>query len=873
MTGPDPGTGIDPGILEVQRDDSGRPHLSVTFLLGRTPAPHEPIGALVLSATVSVGLVSRLDNLVWIGFNLEVADPVRAESHGPFGSAALATTLAGEEAQRLLAALAAGRGGPTLELQARRSDQTTAYWLFDLAEVLAPVLAVDPSAFVHLVTVEGGTVREVFRPRAATRTRGPGDPGPMVLRKQVITPIAQVVRPDISSRLELHTIGHVAPRKDQLLGIHVDPQEVGPILGSGALLDDRGGASHWYLPEVTLERPATGADAETSPFRFDLATSGHQPDGTPGLEATVVLTLAAGPSAATLEAWKQAGKPTLAPLPCSVQIGLRIPFLDAQGQTQVETVMATSVVQSGTFGDRGSTLQASFSLANNWARMAYGALSTPNFQTTAPTLRVTLDHAGWQSQGTVLPDKFLDLVATDKVVALRQRGDLSRPLAKTQIVSLAKAGVQLSPTLAKANLPIELRPGVVAWSWISRSSVVEVDAVMPCAEHGQLYRQAGDQGWVAIGCQPALNLGQTEYRTWQAETITSVSGVRVFRSLTQPGRFLVVPERYGIGRHPADDPVRSLRPTLLLTSTIDVDDPANILCVLAAALEPATNRAEFDLITAELEQRTNREVTLLSPGQAGLVPEVVWAVPGVRSLDSVPIDTGFTVVITTGIPGFLALKTLLTIGSVVGSARYRLPGGIEFASTLRLDLSNVVGPMEGPVRPARSGDEVTLTNPLARRVAVHRIVAGGTAVASPGLVLAPAASATVTLPAGAPDPISVDHSVEPGAESLDEARSYIEDLQLGLTFIATGDLVGIAGLEIASTFLGHTHEPFTLTAAQRSREREFVLPLTAYATDPALTFTVTAVGTDGTRTSTAPLTWPVRSRGVLIPIATPTQAS
>lgn len=872
MTGPDPGTEIDPGILEVQRDDSGRPRLSVTFLLGRTPAPHEPIGALVLSATISVGLVSRLDDLVWTGFSLEVADPVRAESHGPFGSAALATTLAGEEAQRLLTALAAGRGGPTLEFRARRSDQTTAYWLFDLAEVLAPVLAGDPSAFVHLVTVEGGTVREVFRPRVATRTRGPGDPGPMVLRHQVIMPIAQVVRPDLSARLELHTVGHIG-LKEQLLGIHVDPQEVGPVLGAGPLLDDRGGATHWYLPEVTLLRPTAGADAETSPFRFDLATSGHQPDGTPGLEATVLVTLAAGPSAATLQAWEQAGKPAMAQLPCSVQVGLRIPFRDAQGRAQVETVMATSVLQAGTFGDRGSTLQASFSLANNWARMAYGALSTPNFQTTPPTLQVILDHAGWQSQGTVLPDKFFDQVATNKLIALRQRGDLSRPLAKTQIASLAKAGVHLNPTLAKVNLPERLRPGVLAWSWISRSTAVEIDVVMPCAEHGQLYRQAGDQGWVAIGCQPALNLGQSEYRTWQAETITSVTGLRVFRSLTQPGRFLVVPERYGVGRHPASDSVRSLRPTLLLTSTIDVDDPANILCVLAAALEPVTNRAEFDLVAAELEQRTGREVTLLSPGQAGLVPDVVWAIPGVRSLDSVPVDTGFTVVITTGVPGFLALKTLLTTGSVVGSARYRLPGGIEFASTLRLDLSNVVGPAEGPVAMVRTGDEITVTNLLGRRVAVHRIVAAGTVAASPEVVLAPATSATVALPAGSAEPITVDFSVEPGAESLDETRSYIEDLQLGITFIATGDLTSIAGLEIACVFLGHADEVFTLTAAQRSRERDFVLPLTAYATDPALTFTVTAVGTDGTRTSAPAVTWPVRSRGVLIPIDTPTQAS
>ena len=72
----------------------------------------------------------------------------------------------------------------------------------------------------------------------------------------------------------------------------------GPILDGSPLLGDRDGTSRWYLPELTLVVPPPGQDPDTSPFRYDLVTVGHQVDGSPGLEATVTVTLAAGPSAA-----------------------------------------------------------------------------------------------------------------------------------------------------------------------------------------------------------------------------------------------------------------------------------------------------------------------------------------------------------------------------------------------------------------------------------------------------------------------------------------------------------------------------------------------------------------------------------------------
>jgi len=844
-------------IAEIRLDPSGAPSCSCTFLLSRRPAPHEPISGLVVTATLALELRCDLEDLAWVEFSLEVAQPVRAESRGPFGTAALAATLAGDEARALLAALAGGGDGPDLVIRARRADGVTGRWRRPLADLIMPHLESSPERVVHLVTAAGGTVEEVFTPRS-TRTRGPGMEV-MLLRRDEAVPLAQVVRP--------HP-GIIRPllAENLLLATPLTPQESGPVLDGRPLLADRANDDRWYLPEVTLAVPTPGQEADVSPFRFDLAQVGLQSDGSPGLEATVVVTLLAGPSAATLAPWEAAGRPTLRVLPCVPQVGLHLPFRDDGGAARTELVTANSVVVSGVLGEAGSTLTATFLLQNNWARLAYGALSAPGFQAEPAVVEVGLAHSGWRAERT--PTKLpIDRLAGRKLVALRRRDDLAKPIASTQLLAMAKADVRLSPAFAMDRLDLA-DFGVIKHVRVSATATTRLPALVPCADHPQLYRQRAGDGWEAVGCRPALRLGETEYRPWQREPV-SAAGVAVFRSLTQPGRFLVIPERYSVGRYPAEDPERAFEPTLLLTSTIDVENPANIRCVLAAALESELDSADLALLAGELRQRLGRTVELVGPWQAGVAPEISWAVPGTDRVECVAIDTGFTLLLTTDVPGLLTLRTLLQRGGLVGSARYTVPGGDSAVSTLRLDLSRVVGPVEGPVTAQRDGDELRLTNRLDRRVSVNRIVGGGAGGASPALLLAPGEQATVTLPPGTPDPVSLDHTVEPGTETLDETRSYIEDLHLGVTFIATGSLNELAGLEVAATFLGTAAEPATLTASRRQVERQFILPLTTYATDPAVTFTVTAVAADGTRTSSPPVDWPVRSRGVLIPLPTP----
>lgn len=844
-------------IAEVRRDGSGAPVCSLTFLLSRTPAPHERISDLVISATVALELTCHLEDLARVEFDLETARPVSAMSRGPFGTAAVGTTVDGDEARALLAAVAAGSGGPNVVIRAERSDGARGVWCRGLVDLLQPVLAEGPGTVVHLAAVGGGEVRDVLPVRAA-RTRG-ADGEPMMLRGALAVPLTQAVRPRPATIRPLLA-------ESVLLATELRPLESGPVLTGEPMLADHRGDDTWFIPELSLQLPTPGQNPDDSPFRFDLEQVGHQADGSPGLEATLVVTLTAGRSLATREAWEAAGRPTLKPVPCSPQVGLAIPFRDA-GVDRVERVTANSFVVTKFLGEEGSKVTATFILQNDWARLAYGALSTPGFQTQPAVIEVGLAHSGWRAQRrpTRLP---AGIVVAPKILALRRRDDVTKPIARAQLQGMAKARVTLSPAAAFAKLDLA-RLDLVDYSLVSATATTTLPALIPCADHPELYRQRTTSGsWESVGCRPALRLGETEYRPWQPEPV-STPGVKVFRSLTQPGRFLAIPEQYAVGRYPGDDPARAFEPTLLLTSTIDVENPANIRCVLAAALEPEIDAADLDLLAGELRQRLARDVELVGPWQAGITPDINWAVPGSDTVECVAIDTGYTFMLTTDIPGLLTLKSLLQHGGLVGSARYVIPGGDPAVSTLRLDLSRVVGPPGGPVETARAGNELTLTNRLARRVSVDRIAAGGAVVATPSLLLAPGQHATVTLPAGTPDPVAIGHSVEPGTETLDETRSYIEDLSLGVTFVATGSLTGLAGLEVRAAFLGSDAEPLTLTASARQGERQFVLPLTIYAADPAVTFTVTAVADDGARTPSAPVDWPVRTRGVLIPLATP----
>lgn len=753
-----------------------------------------------------------------------------------------------------------------------------------VADLVAPAIAVEPQRYVHLVGAAGGRLDAVLpvRSTARTRARGGGGAPQMVFHGRVM-PVSAVLnpKPPVATHLELssqavaaHHVAYVVP-----LGM-VEATDDGVDRRPGPLVDDEDAAMWrdrwdraraWYAPEFTLVQPSTTDPPDRSPFRFELETGGHTLDGSTGVTAAVTVTLQARRSAATVSAWEEAGKPELSLVPLSaLSVQLAVPFRDERGQTRVERVTADRIEHDGALGQDGSRVTATFRLLDSWARLAYGALSTADFQSEPAAVVVSATLGGWRVRRHRPP--IIGLSKRWALSAHRPRdGRRARPTSQALLLDSPLASATVRPAWQVQPQLVD-RLERIDYEWARFAITESLTAFVSCETHGGVYRERRDGSWQAIGCRPALQLGETEYRTHVPVEVAAAAGTaRVYRSLQRPGRFLVVPTSYAVGRYEPEEGERAYRPTLLLHSTIDADVPSNIRCVLAASLQPVLPPFRRAAILKELKDTAHPDPKLELPFEAGVDWEVRWAAPA--DVECIPTTTGFDVICTTDVAGFLSLRSMLERGGLRGSATARLPGDVPLSSALQLGLDSVTGPFEsGPLELGTQRDgTIVVANRAGQRIALLGVALDGTKVADADVILEPGTTTHVEL-----DPVvgRVDaiFEADKGSEQLEEVRAYIEDLELGVIFVATSDPAdsGLAGLEIKTRFMGREDpEDLLLTTDRREAERSYTLPLTAFAADPVLEFTVTAVGADGARESGATTTWPVRTRGALVPIGPP----
>src|SRR5262249_48894551 len=83
-----------------------------------------------------------------------------------------------------------------------------------------------------------------------------------------------------------------------------------------------------------------------------------------------------------------------------------------------------------------------------------------------------------------------------------------------------------------------------------------------------------------------LRLGEISYRQYEELTGLAHTLFRIYRSLQQPGHFLVVPTTYRIARYAASQD-RAYRPALMVYVTVDPTAPTNNRVNLRTTLIPA----------------------------------------------------------------------------------------------------------------------------------------------------------------------------------------------------------------------------------------------------------------------------------------------
>jgi hypothetical protein len=346
-----------------------------------------------------------------------------------------------------------------------------------------------------------------------------------------------------------------------------------------------------------------------------------------------------------------------------------------------------------------------------------------------------------------------------------------------------------------------------------------------------------------------------------------------------PGRFLVLPKAYTISRFEPEDE-RAYRPAIYLYSNVDAVHPERTTCILMATLRPAIAPAARQALVDALRTAVHPKPILEWPTELPIDARCTWAIPGASGAfqivpTAVKTSEGFQVSFTAGVDQILQLKAMVEKSGIVASVVFPFADGTTLQSTLVVDLGHIDGPWDaGAVSVTVADDRATLVNRVERAADIAEVLtyAGQARMGAVAVErrLEPGASLDIGVPAGT-DAVVPRYMLANAATSLEEVRTFIEDVFTNVVFVCTFDLATerIDRISIDGRIVGAVGDATALIAASAnvaSAEMDFVLPLTTYLAQPMLQYRTTTVGSDGAARSGGWRDWRLDVRGNVVEI-------
>jgi len=754
-------------------------------------------------------------------------------------------------------------------------------------------------------------------------------------RRTGIASVAGVLRPDTSARpaaalaaTELVTPVHTSATAN-VWALHEVVLDINRVQDLPEVVDparrvwrSRAGRSkYWYLPEFQVLRPAANTAPDSSPFLFSFTRIGATSSGNSAIQGSIRLTLTKGKGTAVISELQALGNPSASEIPfLGLSAALEIPFVnDADNAAMNYTLPAQVAVQ----GDQATV---TVDVLNDWLRLAYGALAVAGFQQQPAKLVLSYSYRAYlprrgklhlaygvkQSLVPVMyytstPSGARDLAhfdATEGVyryeegeIRLRREAANVNPAvmlpatAGRGVATMVAASVAARPAISAAGtrpvvVPLgTLRPHPELIDVVDKTEFLlgtlvraeKLEVLFPCDELGQLYRETVQSGSVGIGCVQALELGRIRLQLHEELAQLAHPLYRVYRSLAQPGRFLVVPTSYRIGRFGATDPDRAFRPIIYLYSVLDPDNVGASRYVYRAALEPVLP----PYIRKDLVWRLGAfaEAPVMEyPHAASAEVEYAWTIPAGLAADLTTVRTpeGFQLALSGDLTATLLIRDILQSSGIQGTASFKFADGFQVHSSLAIDLREITGPWDsGPLEVTRSGTSVQLTNRITVPVAVSDVAvyeSGGRQMVPVEASISPGGNQTVQVPETATDVFPVFSLPTSGAASLEEVRSFVEDVQLNVIFSVEVNYAnhGLKRLDIAARVRGQeSAQAVALTGDPPVGEFLITLPLTTFLERCLIEFQVTKTLESGQVEVTPWRDWDLERDGVLISIVWP----
>jgi hypothetical protein len=441
------------------------------------------------------------------------------------------------------------------------------------------------------------------------------------------------------------------------------------------------------------------------------------------------------------------------------------------------------------------------------------------------------------------------------------------------VVAAARPNILINPDLLADLFP---RPQVkYATETIAHEEFAT--ALFPCEELGGLYlEETADDGTAAIGCQDAFRLGEIAYRQFKEITELRDPLYQVFQSLTQPGRFLLLPAAFRIGRFPPDNSGgQAYRPAAMVFAVVSTD-PNDNRYFFRATLQPDVPPFALHLLESLLGPYTpfghTPQIDLPTDPGSGATATSRWSLPSeISAPETLVLWDGFQVSLSTPFVNALLLTTMLETQGVEGQATFDFPDGTKATSRLVLDGA-ICGPWRhGPIATTIAQGRVTLVNRIERDVDVSDLLVRDAAGAERRLpverAIAPGEASALDAP-GATVAWPV-YAVEPGPLSLVQQNVYVEDVTANVILV---NLVRYANHQLAELaaevrLRGADAGQTVTLVEQATAEIGLSFPLTDYLAAPTIQFRITKRFTDGTpEGTTAWQEWNLATQGNVISI-------
>jgi hypothetical protein len=787
-------------------------------------------------------------------------------------------------------------------------------------------------AYVHLVA-SGDRGTFVSVPRLAHSVRGYDTNGGAQRRRGFvsldgeISSLSLVLRPERTRRwgnalLATHAVASlgrlglweggdvVVPAPDS------EPESL-PIVedATAAIWPDRVEARWWYVPAFVAVIPDPAEDPDEAAFGFTFKQSGVTAEGRPGLDGTVRFKLEPRVPDAAAAALAEHGGPLAAAVPpVELAVALEVPFrVRETGETRTQ-LFPGSVERA-----EDGTLSVAVNLLDDWVRLCYGALSSAGFQAQPVRASVTYAFRVYRPHhadvpllvGGKIPSLLIASTAAEigrlgrpvyiadrrvlktrditvryeleapRTAAARSKrkpiGSLLSAHAVPFVTAHAEHPIAAETPVSTAVSALMVSPEVLAQ--LHRTEYVletigrneSVDLLFACSTLGSLYRQETQEGLVAVGCRDALRLGEAQPRQYEEVEALRKPTHRVFRSLQQPGRFLVLPAMYRITRYgPLEPPERAYRPVALIYATLDETGSRYFFAATLQPDLPPFVRAEIVEHVKKLAPQRH-EVTLDFPTDPAVAKGVSyrWAVPdGVAQPQVLATWDGFSVTVSTDLTDALTLRTVIQTSGLSGVATFEFGDGSKLETSLMLD-TQIVGPWStGPLELTSRGAGIRVVNRIERIVNLHELLlvpkAGPSRRVPAGVTLEPDANRDIPLEADGTDDVLPVFTVAPGKPSLDEVRVFVEDVTATAIFV---NLVNFANHQLNSmqleVRLAGTAEVKRADLAEGATARvDFTLPLTTYLQQQNIEFRAVKTHEDGTVVSSW-LAWDLSKGNVI----------